>query len=497
MLDSSSRDLEGSLILKHRSLGQTALSPEERLGTLDHQDGILGHGVADQRARANIEVVASTDSTTLNQSGAGNGKELVVSAIQAISKLRPAVKHAVNKSPAQIAELTRELCMAAQLQRSNEISRSGLDLSFGIEAGAVERCASNQVECGRGLLQILGDSAPLQHVLSMVRIVSPADATVLITGETGTGKELIAQAIHNLSRRSSGPFVKVNCAAIPAALLESELFGHERGAFTGAITQRIGRFELANRGTLLLDEVGEIPLELQAKLLRVLQEREFERLGGSRTLRTGARVVAATNRNLSAMVSERQFRADLYYRLNVFPIEISPLRDRREDIPPLVRHFVQLFSRRMNKNIHAIPSATMEALMCYDWPGNVRELQNIIERAVILSNGPVLSLPARDLQPASGTAISQDNGDRGLRSELCDMERQRIIAALAKTNWRVSGPHGAAALLGIKRSTLLSRMKKLGINVSRKLHVLYPVASCSALLRESDSCQCGHDNETN
>jgi formate hydrogenlyase transcriptional activator len=391
-----------------------------------------------------------------------------------------------KQESSQVAELTRGLCMAVQLQRSDEIFRPSLDRSFGIEAGAPEQCATNQAECGRGFPQILGDSAPLQYVLSMVRIVGPADATVLITGETGTGKELIAQAIHSLSHRSSGPFVKVNCAAIPAPLLESELFGHERGAFTGAIAQRIGRFELANRGTLFLDEVGEIPFELQVKLLRVLQEREFERLGSSRTLQTGARVIAATNRNLSAMVNERQFRADLYYRLAVFPIELSPLRDRREDIPPLVRHFVQRFSRRMNKNIDTIRPDTMEALIRYDWPGNVRELQNIIERAVILSNGPVLTLPTRELQPSSGTVIATNKDSRNLCSELNDMERQRIVAALEKARWKVSGSHGAAALLGIKRSTLLSRMKRLGISVSRKLRVVYPATPCSALSTDYD-----------
>jgi formate hydrogenlyase transcriptional activator len=284
-----------------------------------------------------------------------------------------------------------------------------------------------------------------------------------------------------------GPSVKVNCAGIPAGLLESELFGHERGAFTGAVARRIGRFELAAQGTLFLDEVGELPLEIQAKFLRVLQEREFERLGCSRTLKTDVRVVAATNRKLSEMVTERQFRADLYYRLNVFPIELSPLRDRREDIPPLVHHFVQQFSRRMNKNIDIIPPASMEALMRCQWPGNVRELQNMIERAVILSDGPVLVLPARELQ-SSCTVATDNHSDGNLRTTLDEVERQRILTALKSANSKVSGPHGAAALLGIKRTTLLSRMQRLGISVSRKPRFLGSAAPGSHSVNEPALC---------
>ena len=312
--------------------------------------------------------------------------------------------------------------------------------------------------------EIVGNSEALRRVLKQVETVAPTDSSVLIYGETGTGKELIARAVHNLSPRSSNAFVKLNCAAIPTGLLESELFGHERGAFTGAITQRIGRFELANRGTVFLDEIGEIPLELQPKLLRVLQEREFERLGSTRTLRTDTRLVAATNRDLESMVSEQKFRADLFYRLNVFPIRVPPLRERPEDIPLLVRHFVQQFSRRSNKNIESISSDTMKALVRYDWPGNIRELQNVIERAVIVSAGSVLNVAIDDVRP-------RGNAERGsgtdMRTMLEETERRQILNALEQSRWIVSGPNGAAAALGMKRSTLQSRMQKLGIRIGR------------------------------
>jgi formate hydrogenlyase transcriptional activator len=295
---------------------------------------------------------------------------------------------------------------------------------------------------------------------------------VLIYGETGTGKELIARAIHNLSSRKSNAFVKLNCAAIPTGLLESELFGHEKGAFTGAIAQRVGRFELANRGTVFLDEIGDIPLELQPKLLRVLQEREFERLGSTRTLRTDARLIAATNRDLAAMVEEQKFRSDLYYRLNVFPVRVPPLRERREDIPLLVRHFVQQFSRRMNRSVETIPSETMKTLVRYDWPGNIRELQNVIERAVIVSTGPVLKVPLDDLrtrvhsgEASNGGSAFEDTGK--MRGVLEDAERKQILTALKQANWVVAGAKGAADLLGMKRSTLQAHMKRLGIRVSR------------------------------
>ncbi|HKW34858.1 MAG TPA: sigma 54-interacting transcriptional regulator [Candidatus Acidoferrum sp.] len=318
--------------------------------------------------------------------------------------------------------------------------------------------------------QIIGNSTSLRKVLKQVETVAPTDSTVLVYGETGTGKELIARAIHDFGPRRSKPFVKLNCAAIPTGLLESELFGHEKGAFTGAIAQRIGRFEVANGGAIFLDEIGEIPLELQTKLLRVLQEREFERLGSSRTLRTDARLIAATNRDLEAMVSEQKFRSDLFFRLNVFPIHIPPLRDRQGDIPLLVRNFAEQFSRRMNKVIDTIPSGTMDALSQYHWPGNIRELQNVIERAVIISTGPTLSVDVADLKfpkdvPAKEKGATTNLKTNGaLRNVLEETERQQILQALKHCNWVVAGPNGAAARLEMKRSTLRLRMQKLAIS---------------------------------
>ncbi|MDT7816095.1 MAG: formate hydrogenlyase transcriptional activator, partial [Acidobacteriaceae bacterium] len=306
--------------------------------------------------------------------------------------------------------------------------------------------------------EIIGNSSILLRVLKQVEAVAPTASTVLIYGETGTGKELIARAVHNLSQRQSNPFVKLNCAAIPTGLLESELFGHERGAFTGAVAQRVGRFELASQGTIFLDEVAEIPLELQPKLLRVLQEREFERLGGSRTIRTNARLIAATNRDLQTMVDEQKFRSDLFYRLNVFPVHVPPLRERTEDIPFLVRHFAQYFAFTMGKQIDTISSETMNALVRYAWPGNIRELQNVIERAVILSKGPVLKVALSDLK-ARPAELGQLNGS----STLEEVERRHILAVLEQTNWVFAGPNGAAARLGLKRPTLQFRMQKLGI----------------------------------
>jgi formate hydrogenlyase transcriptional activator len=319
--------------------------------------------------------------------------------------------------------------------------------------------------------EIIGKSEALHRVLQQVETVAPTDSTVLIYGETGTGKELVARALHNLSSRHANAFVKLNCAAIPTGLLESELFGHERGAFTGAIAPRVGRFELANRGTMFLDEIGEVPLELQPKLLRVLQEREFERLGSTRTLRTDARLIAATNRDLEALVDEQRFRSDLYYRLNVFPVRVPALRERPEDIPLLVRHFVQQYSRRLGKAIDTIPSETMTMLVKYPWPGNIRELQNVIERAAILTTGRVLKVPSDGLH-APNTALPAQRAvsttsNRDMRSVLEDAERQQIVAALEQAKWIIAGPAGAATLLGMKRSTLQSRMQKLGIRISR------------------------------
>ena len=305
---------------------------------------------------------------------------------------------------------------------------------------------------------IVGRSNALRSVLHEIKTVAPTDSTVLIYGETGTGKELIARAIHELSPRRTNTFVKLNCAAIPTGLLESELFGHEKGAFTGAIAQRVGRFELANHGTAFLDEIGEIPLELQPKLLRVLQEREFERLGSTRTLHTDARLIAATNRNLAAMVEEQRFRSDLFYRLNVFPVRVPSLRERREDIPLLVWHFARQFAARMKRNYESVAPETMRVLCDYDWPGNIRELQNLIERAVILSPGPVLRVPLRDLHHRTIT-VSQTRQYQTLE----ETERSHILQTLKQTRWVLGGPNGAAARLGINRSTLQFRMKKLGI----------------------------------
>ena len=305
--------------------------------------------------------------------------------------------------------------------------------------------------------EIVGTSAVLKAALKQVEVVAPTESTVLILGETGTGKELIARAIHTISSRSSRAFVKLNCAAIPSGLLESELFGHEKGAFTGAVAQRIGRFELAHGGTLFLDEVGDIPLELQPKLLRVLQEHEFERLGSTRTQRVDVRLVAATNRNLEQMVADKQFREDLYFRLNVFPIQIPPLRERTGDIPLLVRHYVDKYAQRMNKRIETIPEEAMETLCRYSWPGNIRELQNSIERAVILTPGNVLQVQLKELQqanPIPGTTVNT----------LEEVERERILQALQETGGVVGGRVGAAARLGLKRTTLLSKMQKLGIS---------------------------------
>jgi formate hydrogenlyase transcriptional activator len=312
--------------------------------------------------------------------------------------------------------------------------------------------------------EIVGNSAVLRRVLKQVEAVAPTDCTVLIHGETGSGKELIARAVHKLSSRSNQPFVKLNCAAIPTGLLESELFGHEKGAFTGAIAQRIGRFELASEGTIFLDEVGEIPLELQPKLLRVLQEREFERLGSSRTLVSKARLIAATNRDLDSMVENQKFRSDLFYRLSVFPIYVPPLRERTEDIPFLVSHFAQHFARLMKKSIETISTETMNALIRYPWPGNIRELQNVIERALILCKTRDLKVPLADLQsrlPENGKA---ENGKRNGTATLKDIERQHILSVLEQTGWVLSGPNGAASKLGLKRSTLQFRIRRLGIS---------------------------------
>jgi formate hydrogenlyase transcriptional activator len=303
---------------------------------------------------------------------------------------------------------------------------------------------------------IIGEGPVLSHVLDQVAIVAPSDATVLILGETGTGKGLVARAIHRSSKRKDRSFVVLNCAAIPTGLLESELFGHEKGAFTGAVSQKIGRLELADKGTLFLDEIGEIPLELQPKLLRVLQDHEFERLGGTRTIKVDLRLIAATNRDLARSVAEKEFRSDLFYRLNVFPVRLPSLRERREDIPLLVRYFVRKFAREMDRGIETVPSETMNTLIHWHWPGNVRELENFIERSVILTEGAALRAPLAEIQTESVDAASFEHSLEGA-------EREHIVRVLRETGGMISGPSGAAQQLGLKRTTLQSKMQRLGI----------------------------------
>jgi formate hydrogenlyase transcriptional activator len=345
--------------------------------------------------------------------------------------------------------------MPAQVTWADETPAVNHSASFATPSGIPANGAFDGSEvCQSGAPRIVGDSAALLRVLDMVRVVAPTNATVLINGETGTGKELIAEAMHKCSNRSNGPFVKVNCAAIPAGLLESELFGHERGAYTGAIARGIGRFERANRGTLFLDEIGDIPLELQPKLLRVIQERQFERLGSAATVHTDVRLVCATHRHLPEMVGKREFRADLFYRLNVFPLELPPLRERPGDIRLLVRHFAMYYAARMNKRITAVSDEFMAALVCHPWPGNVRELQNLIERSIILSTGSVLcgSLPVVHGAPEVGVGATLEAA-----------ERSHILQTLEQTEGVVGGPNGAAVRLGVKRTTLISKMRRLGI----------------------------------
>jgi len=313
----------------------------------------------------------------------------------------------------------------------------------------------------RGFEQIIGSSPELEFVLKAVELVAPTDSTVLIQGETGTGKELVARAIHKISPRCNQPFVVVNCAAIPSDLLESELFGYERGAFTGAVTQKIGRFESAHKGTIFLDEIGDLRPEMQPKLLRLIQEQEFVRLGGTRSLRVDVRVVAATNRNLAEMVEQNEFRSELFYRLNIFPIDVPPLRERREDIALLVRHFADRFARRMGRTINSIPADTMKAFASHGWPGNIRELQNMVERAVILSTDGILRNPLESVRPLK---IHPASKPESLEQQLDATERDLILQALNRANWVLGGADGAASLLGLKRTGLLYKMQRLGIS---------------------------------
>src|SRR6202790_4969835 len=344
--------------------------------------------------------------------------------------------------------------MSAQATWMSELPEVNHNASIEVEDATSKVALDCDELRGMGLPRIVGKSAALRRVLDMVRVVAPTEATVLINGETGTGKELIAEAIHKCSDRSNGPIVKVNCAAIPAGLLESELFGHERGAYTGAVTRGIGRLERANHGTLFLDEIGDLPLELQPKLLRVMQERQFERLGGGATIQADVRVICATHRNLVEMVDERQFRADLFYRLSVFPIELPPLRDRSEDIPLLVQHFAMDYAARMNKRITAISEEFITALVRHSWPGNVRELQNFIERSVILSTGAILNGSLPEL-----TGTLKLSGAATLE----EAARSHILQTLQQTEGVVGGPNGAAVRLGLPRTTLISKMRRLGI----------------------------------
>jgi transcriptional regulator with GAF, ATPase, and Fis domain len=367
----------------------------------------------------------------------------------------------------RVAERTADLTAANRALQQAQSELSQLTQKLAQENLYLE----GEIRSDANFKEILGNSPKLRRVLKLVETVAPTDSTVLVYGETGTGKELIARAIHDLSSRKSKTFVRLNCAAIPAGLLESELFGHEKGAFTGAFAQRIGRLELANNGTLFLDEIGDLPPELQPKLLRVLQEREFERLGSSRTLSTNVRLIAATNRDLSAMVAEGKFRSDLFFRLNVFPVDLPPLRERRDDIPLLVRQFAEDFSRRMKKTIETISPETMDALCRYPWPGNVRELQNVIERAVILSRGPELVVPPVEMERHSTSEVTRGDAPvrhrrQPVRSILNEVDRDQMTRALKEANGRVGGPDGAASRLRLKRTTFITRMKKLGIDAN-------------------------------
>ena len=354
---------------------------------------------------------------------------------------RRKAEEALRENVAQLQEVTEELRRAKE-----KLSEEKLYLEEAIDT-----------ELGFG--EIIGSSSALKDVMAKVTKVAPSDATVLLLGETGTGKELVARALHRMSQREGNGFIKLNCAAIPSGLLESELFGHEKGAFTGAVARKLGRLELADRGTLFLDEIGEIPLSLQPKLLRVLQDLEFERLGGTQTLKVNFRLLAATNQDLLQSVKAHSFRSDLYYRLNVFPILIPPLRERREDIRPLVEHFVRKFAGRMRKSIASIPSRTMETLVRWEWPGNIRELENFIERSVILTPGSVLQAPLSELKAAAHA----DNGESKDKDKVRDKERDRILRVLRDCHGRLGGPDGAAARLGLKRTTLQSKLDHLGI----------------------------------
>src|SRR5271166_2300459 len=422
----------------------------------------FGRSSVMQRVLEQASCAAPTDSAVLLRSEPKTVEDIpLVNLGRALSLLavEPTAERRYDASEIQfLSQVACQIAIAIDKARAcddlSELRNNLADEEINLE---------EEIRSEMGFEQIIGSSPALKQVLQLVETVAPSDSTVLLLGETGTGKELIARAIHERSRRKNRTFVKLNCAAIPTGLLESELFGHEKGAFTGAISQKVGRFELAHQGTLLLDEVGDIPPELQPKLLRVLQEQEFERLGGTKTIKVDVRLVAATHRDLARLVGDGRFREDLYYRLNVFPLVLPPLRERRADVPLLVSYFVQKFARRMGRRIEAIPSAVMEALVRYPWPGNIRELQNVIERAVILSPGPSLQVPLGDLQPAP----AQAQVPAAAPGTLADAERDHILGVLRETGWVLGGPNGAAARLGMKRTTLQSKIKKLGISRPR------------------------------
>jgi formate hydrogenlyase transcriptional activator len=430
---------------------------EERL--VPAEGAPAGEAFRTQRAavfdRAGLEALGSEVARLLLAEGvAALCSVPLLSRSQALGTLNVGRLQEAAFSPAEVDLLTQ---VAGQVALAVENALAYRPISELKDRLAEEKLyLEDEIRTEYNFAEIVGTSPVLQRVLRQVEVVAPTSSTVLIQGETGTGKELIARALHHLSSRRERTFVKINCAAIPTGLLESELFGHEKGAFTGAIAQKVGRFELAHQGTLFLDEVGDIPPELQPKLLRVLQEQEFERLGSNRTVKVDVRLVAATNRNLAEMVAGRQFRSDLYYRLNVFPLTLPPLRERREDIPLLVRYFVQQHARRLNKPIRSIAAEAMGALTRYPWPGNVRELENFIERAVLLSPGPELRVSAADLGPPAEPAAAGN-------ATLAEAEREHILAALRQTGWVIGGPGGAAARLGMKRTTLQSKIRKLGI----------------------------------
>jgi formate hydrogenlyase transcriptional activator len=371
-----------------------------------------------------------------------------------VAEVRPTPQTSfMTAPPPTLSEMP--LARSETLTTTYELSREPQVLTENLSEERVR--LEDEILSEPNFAEVVGRSAVLRGVLRQVEIVAATDSGVLIQGETGTGKELIARAIHDLGARRHRPYIKVNCAAIPLGLMESELFGHEKGAFTGAVMRKAGRFEVADKGTLFLDEVGDIPLEVQSTLLRVLQEHEFERLGSARTQQVDVRIVAATHRDLRRMVEDGEFRSDLFYRLHVFPLTVPPLRERREDIPLLVRHYVDKYSKRMNRRIETIPSQAMEVITNYSWPGNVRELQNFIERAVILSSGSALRAPLAELEQAV------DHSPNPKRSILAEVERESVLRAIREANWVIGGPNGAAARLGMKRTTLVYRIRKLNI----------------------------------